>query len=145
MQPHYNLLYREEEREMLGLCQAESVGVLPWSPLARGRLTRPWESQPSTERARTDEYGKGLYGATQEADKEVVYRVGRLSEARDLPRAQIALAWLLHQPVVTAPIVGATKPHHLEDAVGALSVKLSDEEIKSLEEPYIPHPVVGFE
>jgi 1-deoxyxylulose-5-phosphate synthase len=145
MQPHYNLLYREEEREMLGLCQAESVGVLPWSPLARGRLTRPWESQPSTERARTDEYGKGLYGATQEADKEVVYRVGQLSEARDLPRAQIALAWLLHQPVVTAPIVGGTKPHHLEDAVGALSVKLSDEEIKSLEEPYIPHPVVGFE
>jgi len=111
-------------------CQAESVGVLPWSPLARGRLTRPWESQPSTERARTDEYGKRLYGATQEADKEVVYRVGQLSEARDLPRAQIALAWLLHQPVVTAPIVGATKPHHLEDAVGALSVKLSDEEIK---------------
>ena len=145
MQPHYNLLYREEEREMLGLCQAESVGVLPWSPLARGRLTRPWESQPSTERARTDEYGKRLYGATQEADKEVVYRVGQLSEARDLPRAQIALAWLLHQPVVTAPIVGATKPHHLEDAVGALSVKLSDEEIKCLEEPYIPHPVVGFE
>jgi 1-deoxyxylulose-5-phosphate synthase len=145
MQPHYNLLYREEEREMLGLCQAEGVGVLPWSPLARGRLTRSWESQPSTERGRTDEYSKGLYGATQDADKEVVDRLGQLSEARGLPRAQIALAWLLHQPVVTAPIVGATKPHHLEDAVGALSVKLSDEEIKSLEEPYIPHLLVGFE
>jgi 1-deoxyxylulose-5-phosphate synthase len=145
MQPHYNLLYREEEREMLGLCQAEGIGILPWSPLARGRLTRPWESQLSTERARTDEYGKGLYGATQDADKEVVDRVGQLSETRGLPRAQVSLAWLLHQPAVTAPIVGATKPHHLEDAVGALSVKLSEEEIKSLEEPYIPHPFVGFE
>jgi 1-deoxyxylulose-5-phosphate synthase len=145
MQPHYNLLYREEEREMLGLCQAEGIGVLPWSPLARGRLTRPWESQPSTERARTDEYGKGLYGATQEADKAVVDIVGQLSETRGIPRAQIALAWVLHKPAVTAPIVGATKSHHLEDAVGALSVKLSVEEIKSLEKPYIPHPLVGFE
>jgi 1-deoxyxylulose-5-phosphate synthase len=145
MQPHYNLLYREEEREMLGLCQAEGIGVLPWSPLARGRLTRPWESQPSTERAPSDEYGKGLYGATQETDKAVVDIVGQLSETRGIPRAQIALAWVLHKPAVTAPIVGATKSHHLEDAVGALSVKLSDEEIKSLEKPYIPHPLVGFE
>jgi 1-deoxyxylulose-5-phosphate synthase len=145
MQPHYNLLYREEEREMLGLCQAEGTAVLPWSPLARGRLTRPWETQASTERAKTDEYGKGLYGATQQADKAVVDRVGQLSEARGLPRAQIALAWLLYKPAVTSPIVGATKPNHLEDAVGALSVKLSGEEIKSMEEPYLPHPLVGFE
>jgi aryl-alcohol dehydrogenase-like predicted oxidoreductase len=144
MQPHYNLLYREEEREMLALCEAESVGVLPWSPLARGRLTRAWESEPTTERGRTDEFGKELYGATQEADKAVVNRVGELSQAKGLPRAQIALAWVLHKPAVTAPIVGATKPHHLQDAVDALSVKLSDEEIKFLEEPYIPHSVAGF-
>ena len=145
MQPHYNLLYREEEREMLGLCRAEGIGVLPWSPLARGRLTRPWESQQSTERARTDQYAKGLYCAKQEVDKTVVDRLGELAEARSLPRAQIALAWLLHKPVVISPIVGGTKSHHLEDAVGALSVKLSDEEIKSLEKPYIPHPLAGFE
>jgi aryl-alcohol dehydrogenase-like predicted oxidoreductase len=145
MQPHYNLLYREEEREMLGLCQAEGIGVLPWSPLARGRLARPWEAQASTERAQTDQYGKVLYGATQEADKAIVDRVGQLSKARGLPHAQIALAWLLQKPAVTAPIVGATKPHHLEDAVGALSVKLSEEEVKSLEEPYLPHAVAGFE
>ncbi len=144
MQPHYNLLYREEEREMLGLCRAEGIAVLPWSPLARGRLTRPWEAQGSTARATSDEYGKGLYAATQEADAAVVDRVGQISEARHLPRAQIALAWLLHKPAVTSPIVGATKPYHLEDAVGALSVKLSDEEIKVLEEPYIPHPLAGF-
>jgi aryl-alcohol dehydrogenase-like predicted oxidoreductase len=145
MQPHYNLLYREEEREMLPLCQAEGIGVLPWSPLARGRLTRPWGEQGSTERGTTDEYGKGLYRATEEADKEVADRLGELSKARGLPRAQLALAWILHQPVVSAPIVGATKPHHLEDAVKALSVKLSDAEIKALQEPYIPHPLVGFE
>jgi 1-deoxyxylulose-5-phosphate synthase len=145
MQPHYNLLNREEEREMLPLCQAEGVGVLPWSPLARGRLTRPWDEQGSTERGTTDEYGKGLYRATEEADKQVADRLGELSKARGLPRAQLALAWVLHQPVVSAPIVGATKPHHLEDAVKAVSVKLSDEEIKTLQEPYIPHPLVGFE
>ena len=145
MQPHYNLLNREEEREMLPLCQAEGIGVLPWSPLARGRLTRPWDEQGSTERGTTDEYAKSLYRATEEADKQVADRLGELSKARGLPRAQLALAWVLHRPVVSAPIVGATKPHHLEDAVKALSVKLSDEEIKSLEEPYIPHPLVGFE
>ena len=144
MQPHYNLLNREEEREMLPLCQAEGIGVLPWSPLARGRLTRPWDEQGSTERGTTDEYAKSLYRATEEADKQVADRLGELSKARGLPRAQLALAWVLRRPVVSAPIVGATKPHHLEDAVKALSVKLSDEEIKSLEEPYIPHPVVGF-
>jgi len=145
MQPHYNLLNREEEREMLPLCQAEGIGVLPWSPLARGRLTRPWDEQGSTERGTTDEYAKSLYRATEEADKQVADRLGELSKARGLPRAQLALAWVLRRPVVSAPIVGATKPHHLEDAVKALSVKLSDEEIKSLEEPYIPHPLVGFE
>jgi len=145
MQPHYNLLNREEEREMLPLCQAEGIGVLPWSPLARGRLTGPWDEQGSTERGTTDEYAKSLYRATEEADKQVADRLGELSKARGLPRAQLALAWVLRRPVVSAPIVGATKPHHLEDAVKALSVKLSDEEIKSLEEPYIPHPLVGFE
>ena len=143
MQPHYNLLYREEEREMLGLCQAEGVGVLPWSPLARGRLTRPWETEANTERARTNSSGKGLYGATQEAERR--WSTARRSEARGLPRAQVALAWLLQKPAVTAPIVGATKPQHLEDAVAALAVKLSDEEVKALEEPYVPHPLVGFE
>jgi aryl-alcohol dehydrogenase-like predicted oxidoreductase len=145
MQPHYNLLNREEEREMLPLCQAEGIGVLPWSPLARGRLTRPWDEQGSTDRGTTDGYAKRLYQATEEADKRVADRLGELSKARGLPRAQLALAWILHQPAVNAPIVGATKPHHLEDSVKALSVKLSDEEVKSLEEPYIPHPLVGFE
>jgi len=110
MQPHYNLLNREEEREMLPLCEAEGIGVLPWSPLARGRLTRPWDEQGSTERGTTDEYAKSLYRATEEADKQVADRLGELSKARGLPRAQLALAWVLHRPVVSAPIVGATKP-----------------------------------
>jgi 1-deoxyxylulose-5-phosphate synthase len=144
MQSHYNLLNREEEREMLGLCQAEGIGVLPWSPLARGRLARPWESEPSTERGRIDEWGNSLYAETIEADRKVVDRVGEVATARGIARAQIALAWLLSKPAVTAPIVGATKPHHLEDALSALSVKLSDAEIKALEAPYVPHPVVGF-
>ncbi len=142
MQDHYNLLYREEEREMLGLCADQGIGVIPWSPLARGKLTRPWEA--STERAQTDEFGKTLYKSTEDADKQVVERVAALAEARKLPRAQIALAWLLHQSAVTAPIVGATKMSHLEDAVAAVSVALSPEEIASLEEPYVPHPVLGF-
>jgi aryl-alcohol dehydrogenase-like predicted oxidoreductase len=145
MQPHYNLINREEEREMLGLCLTEGTGVLPWSPLARGRLTRAWESQSSTTRSQTDEYGKKIYSGTEEADKPVVDRVGEIAEARGITRAQIALAWLLHQPAVTAPIVGATKPHHLEEAVGALAIKLSEAEIEALEAPYVPHPIVGFE
>jgi aryl-alcohol dehydrogenase-like predicted oxidoreductase len=145
MQPHYNLLNREEEREMLGLCLAEGIGVLPWSPLARGRLARAWELQTSTTRFQTDEYGKKIYSGTEEADKQVVDRVGEIAEARGITRAQIALAWLFHQPAVTAPIVGATKPHHLEEAVAALGVKLSDTEIEALEALYIPHAVVGFE
>src|SRR5213595_3472874 len=145
MQPHYNLLNREEEREMLPLCLTEGIGVLPWSPLARGRLARAWETQSSTTRGQTDEYGKKLYSGTEKADKPVVERVGEIAKARGIPRAQIALAWLLHKPAVTAPIVGATKLHHLEEAVAALNVKLSDAEIEALEAPYVPHPIAGFE
>jgi aryl-alcohol dehydrogenase-like predicted oxidoreductase len=144
MQNHYNLLYREEEREMLPLCVSEGIGVLPWSPLARGRLARPWEQKSATERAGTDEFGKTLYARTEEADRSVVDRVGEVAAARGLPRAQIALAWLLSRRGVTAPIVGATRPQHLEDAVAALSVRLTPEEISRLEEPYVPHPVLGF-
>ncbi|MBC6991149.1 aldo/keto reductase [Hymenobacter sp. BT491] len=144
MQNHLNLLYREEEREMMGLCEAENIGVLPWSPLARGRLTRPWETEPSTKRAETDKFAKTLYSATEEADRKVVERVGELAAARGVPYAQIALAWLLQKPMVTSPIIGATKPHHIDDAVAALGVKLTAEEVKLLEEAYVPHPVAGF-
>jgi 1-deoxyxylulose-5-phosphate synthase len=143
MQNHYNLLYREEEREMMGLCREEGIAVLPWSPLARGRLTRAWKSE-TTSRTETDTFGNRLYAQTEEADRGVVDRLGEVAERRGIPRAQIALAWLLAKPGVTAPIVGASKPHHLEDAVAALAVKLSPEEIASLEEPYMPHPVLGF-
>jgi aryl-alcohol dehydrogenase-like predicted oxidoreductase len=145
MQPHYNLLNREEEREMLPLCLAEGIGVLPWSPLARGRLARAWETQPSTTRGQTDEYGKNLYSGTKEADKPVVDRLTEVAKARASSLAQIALAWLLHKPAVTSPIVGATKPHHLEEAVAAVNVKLSDAEIEGLEAPYVPHRIAGFE
>jgi aryl-alcohol dehydrogenase-like predicted oxidoreductase len=145
MQPHYNLLNREEEREMLPLCLAEGIGVLPWSPLARGRLARAWETQSSTVRSQTDEYGKKLYSETEELDKPVIDRVGEIAKARGIPRAQIALAWLLRKPAITAPIVGATKSHHLEEAVAALDVKLSDAEIEALETPYVPHRIAGFE
>jgi 1-deoxyxylulose-5-phosphate synthase len=145
MQPHYNLINREEEREMLGLCLAEGIGVIPWSPLARGRLARPWESRTSTTRSQIDEYGKSLYDATEEADRRVIDRVGEIAKARKVPRAQIALAWLLHKPAITAPIVGATKLQHLEDAIAALKIKLSDAEMKALEAPYVPHAIVGFE
>jgi aryl-alcohol dehydrogenase-like predicted oxidoreductase len=144
MQNHYNLLYREEEREMIPLCQAEGIGVIPWSPLARGKLARPWETEPSTARAASDEFGKTLYSKTQDADHGVVDRVGQVAEACGVPRAQVALAWLLHKPAVTSPIVGASKPHHLDDAIAALSLKLSAEEIAALEAPYVPHPVLGF-
>jgi len=143
MQNHLNLLYREEEREMLGLCAAEGIGVLPWSPLARGRLTRAWDAE-STKRLETDQYLKTLYSKTEDADRKVVDRVGEIAEKRKVPRAQVALAWLLSKPIVTAPIVGATKPHHLTDAVAALSLHLEPSEITQLEEPYIPHPVAGF-
>ena len=143
MQDYYNLLYREEEREMIPLCQAEGVGVIPWSPLARGRLARPWQTE-STKRYETDLFGKILYGQTEEIDRRVVERVGQVSEKRGVPRAQVALAWMFSKPGITSPIVGATKPHHLSDAVAALSLHLTSEEIASLEEPYAPHPVLGF-
>ena len=143
MQPHYNLLYREEEREMLPLCLDQGIGVLPWSPLARGKLARPWDAE-ATKRSETDGYAKSLYSKTLEADHRVVDRLGELAAARGVPRAQLALAWLLSRPAITAPIVGATKPHHLEDAVAAVALKLSPDEIASLEGPYTPHPVLGL-
>jgi len=139
MQKHYNLLSREEEREMLPLCRDQGIGVIPWSPLARGRLARPWDEQ--TERSRTDEFGSTLY---DDSDRPVVDRVGEIAERRGVPRAQVALAWLLAQPGVTAPIVGATKPHHLDDAVAALDLRLDAEDTEALAEPYRPHPVRGF-
>lgn len=126
----------------MGLCQAEGVGVIPWSPLARGKLTRAWQSE-STKRAETDQFTKAVYSKTEEADKKVIDRVGEVAEKRGVSRATLALAWMLHKPVVTSPIVGATKPNHLEDAAAALSVKLTPEEIASLEELYVPHPVLG--
>lgn len=143
MQNHYNLLYREEEREMMGLCKDQGIAVIPWSPLARGRLTRAWQAEP-TKRSETDRFGATMYSRTAEDDKRVVDRLGEIAEKRGVPRAQVALAWLLSKEVVTAPIVGATKPHHLDEAVRALSLKLSPEEIAALEEPYAPHPVLGF-
>jgi aryl-alcohol dehydrogenase-like predicted oxidoreductase len=142
MQNYYNLLYREEEREMLRLCQGEGIGVIPWSPLARGRLTRDWDE--TSARSETDEFGKSLYAKTAEADRRVVERVAEIAARRGVPRAQVALAWLLHKPAVTAPIVGASKPQHLEDAVAAMSLTLSPEEIAALEEPYVPHALAGF-
>ncbi len=138
MQDHYNLLYREEEREMLPLCAAEGVGVIPWSPLARGRLARDWDE--ATERSRTDEFGKRLYLAE---DRSIVEAVAQVAQARGRSRAQVALAWLLSKPVVTAPIVGVTKLEHLDDALGALEVELSPEEVEQLESPYRPHPIAG--
>jgi 1-deoxyxylulose-5-phosphate synthase len=142
MQNHYNLLYREEEREMLPLCRAEGIGVIPWSPLARGRLTRPWDE--STSRQETDEVGKTLYRNADDGDREIVEGVLALAQERGVPPAQVALAWIMAQPGITAPIVGASKPHHLEDAVAALDLHLSDEERRRLEEPYVPHTVVGI-
>ncbi|MGG1675209.1 aldo/keto reductase [Neobacillus sp. NRS-1170] len=143
MQNHLNLLYREEEREMLPLCKEEKIGVIPWSPMARGKLTRNWEE--GTARSETDEFGKKLYAGTVEADRKVVERVVKVAEKHGVPRAQIALAWVLQKEPVTAPIIGATKMHHLDDAVAALSVKLTSDEISFMEDPYVPHPVLGFQ
>ena len=143
MQGHYNLIYREEEREMIPLCRAEGIGLVPWSPLARGRLARPWQSE-STKRTETDAFGNRMYSKTEDADRKVVERLTELSKKRGVPQATLALAWMLAKPGVDSPIVGATKPHHLDDAVAALSVKLTPEEIAPLEEPYVPHPVLGF-
>jgi aryl-alcohol dehydrogenase-like predicted oxidoreductase len=143
MQNHLNLLYREEEREMLPLCCAEGIAVVPWSPLARGRLARPWQSD-TTKRFATDQYGKILYGPTEDADRKVIDRLEAVSRQRGAPMAQVALAWLMGKPGLTAPIVGATKPNHLTDAVAALSLRLAPEEVAALEEPYVPHAIVGF-
>ena len=143
MQNYYNLLYREEEREMMPLCEAEKVGVIPWSPLARGRLTRDWDD--SSYRKETDEYGKSLYERTADTDRVIVERVAALAVKRSLPRAQIALAWVLQKSFVTAPIIGASKPNHLDDAVALLDVRLTAEEMEFLEEPYVPHAVTGVE
>lgn len=143
MQNHYNLIYREEEREMLPLCKEENIAVIPYSPLASGRLTRNWSEK--THRSETDQIQKAKYDATAEADRAIVERVVELAEKRGVKRAQIALVWLLHKEPVTAPIVGATNISHLEDAVGALSVSLTSEEIDYLEEPYVPHPIVGHQ
>jgi len=140
MQDHYNLLNREEEREMLPLCADEGIGVIPWSPLARGRLTRDWDDV--TERSQSDEFGRRLY--TADADRAVVERVAEVAAARGVPRAQVALAWMLSKPVITAPIVGATKLQHLEDAAAAADLVLDDAEVAALEEPYVPHAVAGF-
>jgi aryl-alcohol dehydrogenase-like predicted oxidoreductase len=142
MQNLVNLLYREEEREMLPLCWVEGIGVIPWSPQARGKLSRDWDY--TSMRTETDEAITRLFAKTQEADKKVVDRVAEVANARGIPRAQVALAWLLAKPVITAPIVGATKLHHLDDALASVGVKLTAEEIAALEEPYVPHPVVGF-
>jgi aryl-alcohol dehydrogenase-like predicted oxidoreductase len=142
MQDYVNLLYREEEREMLPLCRSEGVAVIPWSPLARGRLTRDWDEVSA--RSEKDEFGKMLYAQTAEADRKVVEAVAAVARARGIPRAQVAMAWLLAKPGITAPIVGATKPHHLDDAVAALDVQLTAEEIAALEAPYVPHAVMGF-
>ena len=141
MQNHYNLLYREEEREMMPLCAAERIAVLPWSPLARGRLTRVWDTE--TTRSRTDEYGNKLYVSTVEGDRQVVEQVAAIAAARGVPKAQVALAWVAQKPFVTAPIVGASKPQHLDDAVAALTLKLEPAEIARLEESYVPHAIVG--
>ena len=143
MQDHYNLLYREEEREMLALCDAEGIGVLPWSPLARGRLAREWH--PSR--------APSVRNATSSARRSTPNRGGRpqggrargeIAVTRGVPRARVALAWLLQKPAVTAPIVGATRPEHLEDAVASLGFRLAPDEVTKLEEPYVAHPVVGF-
>ena len=143
MQNHMNLLYREEEREMLPLCIEEGIGVIPWSPLARGRLTRPWDE--ATERSQSDQFGSMLYARTAEPDRKVVDAVSEIATERALPRAQVALAWLLTKTGVTAPIVGATKAAHLSDAIAALEVRLTADEIARLEAPYVPHPVLGHQ
>ena len=142
MQPEWSLLYREEEREMLPLCRDQGVGVIPWSPLARGRLARPWGEH--TPRIASDVFGAGLFAHTEAADRGVADALATLSAQRGLPRAQLALAWLLRQPGLAAPIIGASRPEHFDDAVAALNVTLSDAEAAALEAPYLPHAVVGF-
>lgn len=141
MQPHYNLIYREEEREMLPLCMDQKIAVIPWSPLARGVLTRKPEERNDTKRAQTDAFGKSLY--TNASDMEIVKRVTEIAEHRGVSNAIVAMAWMLDKPAITSPIIGASKPGHLEDAVAALDLKLTTEEIAKLEEPYEPHGIQG--
>ncbi|WP_028748735.1 aldo/keto reductase [Rhizobium mesoamericanum] len=142
MQDHLNLLYREEEREMLPFCQDQKIAVIPWSPLARGRLTRDWDEK--TTRSETDEFGKTLYKQAEDADRTIIGVVGKLAEKHGVSRAQIATAWILQKSAVTAPIIGASKANHLVDAVSALAVKLTAEDVATLERPYVPHRVEGF-
>ncbi|MCZ2403189.1 aldo/keto reductase [Paenarthrobacter sp. Z7-10] len=142
MQDHYNLINREEEREMYPLCADEQIGVLPWSPLARGKLTRDWDTE--TNRAGLDEFGQTLYGQAEAADRKVSEAVAAVAAGRGVPRAQVALAWVSANPVVTAPIVGATKLSHLEDAVASLEIELSADELSQLDAEYIPHRLAGF-
>lgn len=142
MQDQYSLIMREEEREMLPYCLNQGVGTLPWSPLARGRLTRDWDE--STERSQGDKFGGTLYRQAEEADRRVAAEVAAVATERGVSRAQVALAWLLHKQAVTAPIVGVTKPHHLDDAVAAVGLKLSDAELARLEADYVPHLPEGF-
>jgi aryl-alcohol dehydrogenase (NADP+) len=139
MQDHYNLLNREEEREMFPLCADQGIGVLPWSPLARGRLTRPWDE--ASERSSTDEFGKSLY---RDDDRHIVEAVAEIAAQRGVPAAQIALAWVLRNPVVTAPLAGATKSHHLDDAAAATAITLTDDEAAALEAAYTPREPAGF-
>jgi aryl-alcohol dehydrogenase-like predicted oxidoreductase len=142
MQDQYNLLMREEEREMLPFCSDQGVGVLPWSPLARGRLTHDWTA--TTKRSQTDEWGAKMYRQAQDSDRKIVETVAEVASERGVSRAQVALAWVLHQPAVTAPIVGVTKPEHLTDAVAAVELRLSDDELQRLTEHYVPHTPEGF-
>ncbi len=142
MQDHYNLINREEEREMHPFCLDQGVGVLPWSPLARGKLTRDWDA--SSSRSETDEFGKTLYVQSEQSDRRVADAVASVAEARGVPRAQVALAWVVQQPAVSSPIVGATRLEHLDDAVAAAELDLTDDELALLTEHYLPHAVAGF-
>ena len=144
MQNHLNLIYREEEREMLPLCRAEEIGSIPYSPLASGRLTRDWSAE-STARSENDSIAKSKYDSTAETDQQVVKRVAEIAGKYGASRAHIALAWLLQKAPVTAPIIGATKTRHLEEALGAFSVQLTPEDVAYLEEPYVPHRIVGHQ
>jgi 1-deoxyxylulose-5-phosphate synthase len=143
MQNFVNLIYREEEREMLPLCESEGIGVIPWSPLARGRLARPWDAE-ATNRSEKDVFGARMYTKIAEGDRQIIDEVGNIASRHNIPRAQVALAWVLRKPQITAPIIGATRQQHLQDAVAALDVKLTDDEVKALEAPYAPHPVTGI-
>jgi aryl-alcohol dehydrogenase-like predicted oxidoreductase len=142
MQNFVNLLYREEEREMLPLCKSEGVGVIPWSPLARGRLARPWGS--TTNRSEKDVFGRKIYTSVSDGDRAIIEKVTEISRRRGVPMAQVALAWVLQKSEVTAPVIGATKPEHLRDAIASLEVKLAAAEVSELEAPYVPHPIAGF-